>query len=160
MRAYGSTAQFADELEARLLTVYKEALNAEDGPITDAEPLARQHAAELARQLQDATANMLSEGKALGEVFGSDRAALVGLQEDNKARQIALGVAATAAKDEMLEWQTDANPCERICRKLNGKKRWPGKMFAVVDGKPVYHAPAHVSCKCRTVRIKVSKRKR
>ena len=143
-RAYGSTAEFAGEVEEAMLAAYPKG----------EEVLAEQHARELARQLQDATMNMLREDRPLGEVFGPDRAALIGVQESNVIRGRIEGLRAAKAGDEMLEWQTDSKPC-KICIKLRGKRRWPGKMFAVVNGEPIYAAPLHVSCKCRTVRVKV-----
>ena len=157
-RAYGATATFATELTEALVNSYLAGLKAAKAPADRAEEAlaqAKSHAQELARQLQDATANMLAADRPLGEVFGSDRAAAIGVQEDNVARQRCLGIAAKV-RGNGLRWETDGKPCKH-CKPLAGKVVRPGEAFAIdANGQPVYHAPFHKFCRCKCVEVNLS----
>ena len=162
-RAYGSTAQFATELTEALVESYLAGLKVTKAPADRAEEAlaqARSHAHDLARQLQDATANMLAADRTLGEIFGPDRAAVIGVQEDNVARQRCLGIAA-GARGNGLRWDTDGKPCPKICKPLAGKIVRPGQPFGLdQNGQPIYHAPAHLFCKCRCTEVSMSSKQK
>jgi hypothetical protein len=155
----GRAADFAKVLEPALLNSYLAALKAgrlrkdQLPEVVDAAvEAAKRHAMDLAKQLNEGTES-LSYDRSLAEVFGPDRAALIGVNEDREARQAAVAMIADV-KSEMLEWVTDKNPCEKICRKLAGKRRRPGKAFAIIKGVPIYHPQAHPGCKCKVIRVK------
>lgn len=149
-RAYGATAAFAAELTEALVNSYLAGLKAAKAPADRAEEAlaqARSHAQELAAQLNEATGNMLANDRTLQEVFGPDRAAAVGVQEDNVARQRCLGIAAKA-RGQKIRWVLSSKPCKE-CRKFAKKTVEPGQAFGLINGVPVFHAPAHVHCACR-----------
>jgi hypothetical protein len=160
-RAYGATAAFATELTDALVNSYLAGLKSAKAPADRADEAlaqAKAHAQELAAQLNEATGNMLANDRPLGEVFGPDRAAAVGVQEDNVARQRCLGIAAKA-KGNGLRWDVDSKPCKE-CKNLARKIVRPGEAFGIVNGQVVYHAPSHPFCKCSTVEVSLtSKRK-
>lgn len=146
----GRSAEFARVLQEPLLGCYLAGLKAAKAPketVEDAVDLVRRHAADLAKQLNESSESM-SFSRDLSEVFGPDRAALVGVHEDDVARQAAVALAAKA-RGQVLVWRNGRKPCD-FCKRQNGKRRRPGKAFAMLNGKPVYHAPAHPSCNCTT----------
>ena len=104
---------------------------------------AKIQAQEAAAQINEATTNMLDASRDIREVFSSDRAALIGLDQYDKA---IAACEAHGAKERgtRLEWVVDSSPCSRICRKLAGKIRRPGKVFVIVDGVPIFGPPAHL----------------
>ena len=160
-RAYGATAAFATELTDALANSYLAGLKVAKAPADRSEEAlaqAKAHAQDLARQLQDATANMLANDRTLGEIFGPDRAALIGVQEDNVARQRCLGIAAKA-RGSGLRWDVDSKPCKE-CKKLRGKVVSPGEAFGIVNGQPVYHAPSHPFCRCSTVEVNLTTKRK
>ena len=160
-RAYGNTAAFATELTDALANSYLAGLKVAKAPADRAEEAiaqAKAHAQDLARQLQDATANMLANDRPLGEIFGTDRAALIAVHEDNVARQRCLGIAAKE-RGNGLRWDVDGKPCAE-CKKLAGKVVKPGQAFTIFNGEPIYHAPMHPFCNCKTTEVSLtSKRK-
>ena len=108
---------------------------------------AKAQAAELAVQLNDATTNMLENGRTYKEVFSSDRAAIIGVDQAARA-EMACQVRAAQVKKVKLKWVTmGPKPCG-ACKKLNGKIRNPGKAFAIVNGEPVFHPRLHPHCFC------------
>ena len=153
----GRASEFAKAIEPALLDCYLGGLRANKlrkadlaSIVDDAVAMARNHARDLAKILNEGTES-LSYSRTAAEVFGPDRAALIGVQEDDVARQRVVALVAKA-KGEMLEWVNDGKPCP-VCKKLQGKRRRPGKMFMVYNGEPIYHAPLHVSCRCKTKRV-------
>ena len=105
---------------------------------------AQAQAQEAAVQINDATTNMLENLRSYKEVFSSDRAALIGVDQAHKA-ETACQVRAAQVKKVKLEWTVGANPCPKICKKLAGKQRNPGKSFAIVNGERILHPPAHMN---------------
>ena len=108
--------------------------------------MAQAQAQEAAIQINDATTNMLEAGRDYSEVFSTDRAALIAVDQEHKAQMNAQVYGAKQRKQK-LKWVCDSKPCS-ICRKINGKVRNPGKMFAIVNGEPVFAPPTHPNCKC------------
>ncbi len=149
----GPSSLFAAALIEPLANCYLAGLKAaKASDVEVAVAQAKMQAKELAMQLNESTRNMLANDRPLGEVFGSDRAALIGLDADNVARQRCVGLGAKE-RGSMLEWVTDGKPCPS-CRKLAGKKRRPGKAFGMLkDGTPILQAPAHPSCRCKCVEV-------
>ena len=117
-----------------------------------AETMALQQASEAAVQLNDATTDMLERGRDYKEVFSADRAALIGVNQWDQVYG-ACQVRAAQSKGLRLVWECDSKPC-KVCVKLNGKVRKPGKAFAIIGGVPIYAPPTHVSCKCRIREVK------
>ena len=107
---------------------------------------AKQQAQELAVQLNDATTNMLENGREYRDVFSSDRAALIGVDQWDKAQSMCQ-VRAAQVKRVKLKWVVGAKPC-KVCKKLDGKTRNPGKSFGIVNGVPVLAPPIHPHCYC------------
>jgi hypothetical protein len=106
-----------------------------------------QQAAEAAVQLNDATTDMLERGRDYREVFSSDRAALVGVDQWDKAYG-ACQVRAAQTKKQKLRWVAKGPNICKACKKLAGKVRNPGKAFAIVEGVPIFHPPLHIHCYC------------
>lgn len=113
--------------------------------------MAKEQAAEAARQINEASANMLDSGRDYREVFSTDRAALIALDQEHKALMNCQVYGAKQRKQK-LRWQNDSKPCS-VCKKINGKVRNPGKAFAIVNGAPVFTPPVHPNCKCRLVEV-------
>lgn len=109
--------------------------------------MAKEQALEAARQINEASANMLDSGRDYREVFSTDRAALIALDQEHKA-QMNCQVYGAKQRKQKLRWVCDSKPCS-VCKKINGKVRSPGKMFAIVAGVPVFAPPTHPNCKCR-----------
>lgn len=105
-------------------------------------------AREAAMQINEATNNLLDSDRTFNEVFGPDRAALIGLDQYDKA---VAACEARGAKERgnRIEWFCAAKPC-KFCAKLRGKVRTPGKAFAIWNGVPIYTAPCHPHCSCET----------
>lgn len=110
--------------------------------------LARIRALETAASVNRTSADRVSEE----DPFTTDRAAAIGLNEAHWATFAAEGAVLSLAKEEW-EWVTDPKkPCDH-CQRLAGRKRKPGKSFGTIDGKPVFHAPAHPHCRCSMKRV-------
>ena len=114
--------------------------------------MAKEQALEAARQINEASANMLESGRDYREVFSTDRAALIALDQEHKA-QMNCQVYGAKQRKVKLQWVTDSKPCPKICLKLKGKTRNPGKMFAMVNGEPLFSPPAHIHCRCSLVEV-------
>lgn len=109
---------------------------------------AQSQAAEAAVQLNDATTNMLENGRDYREVFSADRAVLIGVNQWDQAYG-ACQVRAAQSKKQKLRWVCGAKPC-KTCRKLNGKVKKPGSVWAVLpDGTSIFAPPSHPHCNCR-----------
>ncbi len=137
-----------DALLKPLLAGYVAALKrmgARDDDWAEATALAQ--AAEAAVQLNDATTDMLERGRDYREVFSAERAALIGVDQWDKAYG-ACQVRAAQTKKQKLRWVTKGPKVCSVCKKLSGKMQTPGKAFAILKGEPIYHPPVHPSCYC------------
>lgn len=137
--------RMADAMTLQLMAVYKQGMRA--AKVKDdrwVAVTARSQAVEAARQVNEASANMLDLGRDYKEVFSRDRAALIAVDQEQKARMNCQVFGAMSRKNK-IRWQCDAKPC-RTCLKLNGKTRNPGKMFAVFGGVPILAPPLHPNC--------------
>lgn len=143
------TGRMADALIKPLLEAYQSYLRRMGAKDDDwAEAVSQMQAREAAIQVNQGTTDMLERGREYREVFSSDRAALIGVDQNDKAHG-ACQVRAAEGKGEVLVWECGAKPC-KTCVKLNGRVRKPGKAFAIVHGEPVFHAPLHPNCNCKT----------
>jgi len=137
-----------EALYAPLLLGYKAALRRFGSKDDEwAEATAMQQAAEAAVQLNDATTHMLAEGRDYREVFSADRAALIGVDQWDKAYG-ACQVRAAQNKGQRLRWVTKGPNICKTCKKLAGKIRSPGKAFVVLNGEAFFAPPIHVHCFC------------
>ena len=153
-RAGNWMGRLREALYAPLLLGYKAALKRFGSKDDEwAEATAMQQAAEAAVQINDATTNMLEQGRDYREVFSADRAALIGVDQWDKAYG-ACQVRAAQNKGLRLQWECDSKPCP-VCIKLNGKVRSPGKAFAIIKGVAIYAPPTHPACKCRIKEVRV-----
>ena len=154
-RFLSTTGMFAAELEPVLSQCYLaglKVLRAPNATVDVAVAAAKIHAQELARQLNESTGNMLAEDKPLGDVFGTDRAANIGMQEDKVALERCKGLVAKH-RGKRLKWVVDGKPC-KMCKRLGGRIRKPGQSFGNdLQGNPILQAPSHVNCKCRLVLV-------
>lgn len=150
----GPASAFARHVEPQVLACWLAGLRKEKAPkelAEDAVAEARRQALDLARTVNEGSES-LSYNRSAVEVFGPERAALIGQDQDDRARQGARSLVAEAM-GEVLEWRNGKRPCP-TCKKLHLKRRKPGKMFAVVNGEPVYNPPLHPSCDCTCIRVK------
>ena len=130
-------------LDAYLYGLRKHRARDDEWAATQAEAQAR----EAAVQVNDSTTNMLESGREYREVFSSDRAALIGVDQWDKAVSAAQ-VRAAQSKGLKLRWVTRGPRVCPTCRKLSGKVRNPGKAFGVWNGEPILAPPVHPSCYC------------
>lgn len=48
----------------------------------------------------------------------------------------------------LVEWVTEQEPCEKICRPMSGVRRLINEPFTLPNGVVVMHPPGHVNCRC------------
>lgn len=49
----------------------------------------------------------------------------------------------------LVEWVTEQDPCEKICRPMAGVRRLINEPFTLPNGAVLMHPPAHVACRCQ-----------
>lgn len=119
------------------------------GGVTDKveiEVVARQRALETAKSICDTTTTWLQEGRDESSIFGEARAAQIAVTETSWAVNTAKMVACKQ-KGRKVRWRLNGKGC-KVCKRLHGRVRIPGKVFVVHDGKAVYGPPIHPHCKC------------
>lgn len=155
MLADGGKEKFGDwvfkireGLTTPLARAYAGSLRAHGGisDKADVEFIARQRAGETARSICDTTTQWLQEGRDESSVFGESRAAQIALTETAWAINTAKMVACRQ-KGRKVRWRLNGKGC-KVCKRLNGRVRIPGKVFVVHDGVAIYNPPIHPHCKC------------
>ena len=100
----------------------------------------------LAEQLNQTTTTWLEEGRDPEQVFGADRAAMIGVTQASDAFNATKVAVGREVGHKRKRWRCTDDSCCKDCRSLNGKSVKIEQMFRSKSGVSVPGPPLHPHC--------------